>query len=117
MVVFTPPVLAYLTTMVTPNSKLEVDLDGISIDEFHQSAGKHHLFNQPALHHLLPGRRHQPATAAAPGGYSSLIVNVVLCSLGLVGIIQESPLKFWTFLLFTWYFEYARSYLRQDDFL
>jgi hypothetical protein len=101
--------------MVTPNSELKVDLDGISVDEFHQSADKHHLFNQLADHHLLPGRRqHQPATAAAPGGFFSLIVNVVLCSLGLVGIFQESPLKFWTFFVVC--FEYARSYLRQDDF-
>ncbi len=54
------------------HSELKVYLDGISVDEFHQSAGKHHLFNQPADHHLLPGSQHQPATAAAPGGYSSV---------------------------------------------
>jgi hypothetical protein len=48
-------------------SLLKVDLDGISVDEFHQPAGKHHLyFSQPADH----SSQHQPATAAAQGGCS-----------------------------------------------
>jgi hypothetical protein len=57
--------------------ELKVDLDGISVDEFQQPAGKHHLFfNQPADHHLLPGSQHQPATAAAPGGYSLFFLHL-----------------------------------------
>jgi hypothetical protein len=47
-----------------------MDLDGISVDEFHQLAGKHHFFNQSAD----PGSQHQPATAAAPGGCSLFCV-------------------------------------------